>query len=288
MPAIKHEFELQTNSGELQHNKVSSQKLESLKTKNKGSTKRIGNTKPVRTKAKLKGGDKPNSKVFDEHTFTTFLLKNMQLKSPELNFLSCDNCDYRTAKRYSLQLHMKRLHMPLSYGKPFFCEVCGIRMSELANLKTHMRIHTGERPFSCTFESCDRRFVSSSELTIHMRRHLGEKPYTCDQCPAAFVSKDYLNKHTMTKHSDLRPFSCAECDKSFKDVTTYKSHLVTHTDIRKYNCDVCGKSFRQLGAFQVHMNIHTDHRPYACKMCGRGFHSSAARWSHEKTFHKLS
>lgn len=233
---------------------------------------------------------KPNLRT-QELMFSLELLENLALNNPQNKWLICDICNYRTLKRKLILHHMSKLHkLPWINNcrqKLHCCEICGIRMADNNNLKMHMRIHTGEKPFPCLFESCDKRFYGTSERTVHMRSHNGDKPYKCDECPRGFPSKSHLNAHKRIRHSDARPYSCDQCNQTFKLGSSLKHHKLTHTDIRPFNCDICNRSFRQKCAYRVHMNIHTDNRPYICKKCGSGFHSASARCSHEKNVHRV-
>lgn len=56
-----------------------------------------------------------------------------------------------------------------------------------------MRIHTGQRPYKCTY--CDRAFTQSNDLTLHIRRHTGDKPYVCGICGDRFIQGTALATH---------------------------------------------------------------------------------------------
>ena len=46
-------------------------------------------------------------------------------------------------------------------------------------LINHMRHHTGERPYGCYLQVCNKDYSHLEDLKTHLRSHTGEKPYTC-------------------------------------------------------------------------------------------------------------
>ena len=56
-------------------------------------------------------------------------------------------------------------------------------------------LSTGEKPFQCEFEGCDRRFANSSDRKKHMHVHTSDKPYLCKMCDKSYTHPSSLRKH---------------------------------------------------------------------------------------------
>ncbi|KAJ8316364.1 hypothetical protein KUTeg_006378 [Tegillarca granosa] len=92
----------------------------------------------------------------------------------------------------------------------------------------------------------------------HTSEH--EHPSKCKFCNKWFKDRSYFYVHKwshIAKSQNLH-FKCSICSHEFKTIPRMNSHFkVSHSDIKPYLCKFCGKSFSHKGSFDCHTNTHT-------------------------------
>nr|XP_055067768.1 zinc finger protein ZFP2 isoform X1 [Misgurnus anguillicaudatus] len=193
-----------------------------------------------------------------QRTFPTCaqLLRHQQchVQQDGLQHLTCMHCSASFPRPSQLLQHQRAEHASKTGG--FMCAECGRAFNSHSNLRIHLNVHSGARPYSCV--DCGKSFSQSGALKIHRRIHTGERPYTCSYC-----------------------------GRGFPHLAGVRAHQRTHTGEKPYQCSQCGKSFTQSGALKIHTRIHTGERPFICSLCGKSFSNRSGIRFHHRTVHGI-
>ena len=194
----------------------------------------------------------------------------------------CSECDFSSSYQCHVDRHFESVHE----GKKHLCPYCDAIYSRKTTLNDHIKsfhrsisqdLSNGvkneidnkiylTKPFQCL--NCLESFVSKYDLNIHNKSlHEGELPNKCPNCGYSSARKENLRRHIKTQHEG-------------KDIYMYKKK-------KSLLCTLCDTEFKDLPSFKKHIiSVHDGQKPHKCSLCDRGYYLERSLDNHISIIHK--
>ncbi|KAF7656157.1 hypothetical protein LDENG_00045320 [Lucifuga dentata] len=124
---------------------------------------------------------------------------------------------------------------------------------------------------------------SLKSTNSHGKRKTNDNLPRCAECNRSFPDLTRLKTHNL-RH---KPCTCTKCDQSFKGFVDLSQHYVEAHDFRgPFPCTFCERSYTDLKGLIRHERLHTGDLPFQCTKCPKAFGFASALTLHDRTHTK--
>jgi len=169
-----------------------------------------------------KKSEEPIPEEESKITFEELSNENETDQVPKPSF----SCSFKGCQKTFVIKRYYTQHLKTHEKKSSNCELCGKILAGPRELKAHLRVHTGEKPYQC--QHCGMAFRNRSTCNTHTKLHNNKRNHVCLDCNHAFIQRGDLRKHMRSKHTNEKPFSCNQCGKKFARSDYLLKHVRAH------------------------------------------------------------
>ena len=188
--------------------------------------------------------------------------------------------------------------------KPDLTCFCGVKLKSFEGLTKHIeKKHPISNDWTCSSSKCDINVSSQSSMWKHFRtQHLQLYLYRCPKCDMASDEKAPVAYHLYDVHNITvtELISCPTCPKNFATQSSYRRHSAICTveeGSKPFSCTDCDKSFRSKESLHVHIRSHHPKEGegakwYVCTICSTDaeavkFQQLSSLAKHMKSYHNI-
>ncbi|KAJ8708477.1 hypothetical protein PYW07_010602 [Mythimna separata] len=139
----------------------------------------------------------------------------------------CDQCGKGFPVLTEMHMHQIARH---GVGPYLQCDHCPYKAPRKLDLIEHLRLHTGERPFTC--EKCGLTFRRRAIWRNHLICHM-EKQYQCIHCPRRFYRNGDMLAHCNNVHERIYMYACSICNVTYTKTETVRRHMLVKHGISR-------------------------------------------------------